>query len=182
MMLNQKELLLLILSCIKYNQCHAKLTKMSKNRFVKPGTSCGVLKSIKILHEFPKNSKEIQPCTIVDLNGNHRESPINIDTIAATTMSTPTTATTRTTTTTTTPTTTATSTTTTIAAATTTTTTTTAASKECHPDFIGDGTCDEECNNGDYNGNGDYNYFDYGDCCPEEIDIDTFYSNGYKCN
>ena len=42
-------------------------------------------------------------------------------------------------------------------------------------------TCDEECNNGDYNGN-DYNYFDYGDCCPEEIAKDTFYSNGYKCN
>ena len=87
MLLGQKILLLITLSCIKYSQCHAKLTKLSKNRFVMPGTSCGVLNSIKILHEFPKNEEEIQPCTILHLNGNHRESPINIDTIAATTGS-----------------------------------------------------------------------------------------------
>ena len=76
MLLGQKMLLLIILSCIKYNQCHVKLTKMSENRFVMPGRSCGVLNSIKILNEFPKNDKEIQPCTILDLNGNNRESPI----------------------------------------------------------------------------------------------------------
>ena len=101
MLLGPKLLLLIILSCIKYNQCHAKLTKMSKNRFVMPGASCGVLNSIKILHEFPKNEEDIHPCTILALNGNHREVPINIDTIAATTTATPTTATTSTTTTTT---------------------------------------------------------------------------------
>ena len=71
MLLGQKLLLLIILSFIKYNQCHSKLTKMSKNRFVMPGTSCGILNSIKILHEFPKNDEEIQPCTILDLNGNY---------------------------------------------------------------------------------------------------------------
>ena len=97
MLLGQKDLLLIILSCIKYSQCHAKLTKLSKNRFVMPGTSCGVLNSIKISHEFPQNNEEIKPCTILDLNENHRESLINIDTIAATTTSTPTTATTTTT-------------------------------------------------------------------------------------
>ena len=53
------------------------------------------------LREFPKNDEEIKPCTILDLNGNHRESPINIDTIAATTISITTTATITTTTTTT---------------------------------------------------------------------------------
>ena len=58
---------------------------MSKNRFVMPGASCGVLNSIKFLQEFPENEDEIQPCTILDLNGIHRESPINIDTIATTT-------------------------------------------------------------------------------------------------
>ena len=169
MLLGQNFLLLKILSCIKYSQCHAKLTKLSKNRFVMPGTSCGVLNNIKILHEFPKNDEEIKPCTILDFNGIHRELMINIDTIAATTMSTPATTTTTitantitttittqtttttiptTTTTTTTQTTTTTTTiittttTTTKTTTTTTTTTTTAASKECHPDFIGDGTCD----------------------------------------
>ena len=181
MLLGQNFLLLKILSCIKYSQCHAKLTKLSKNRFVMPGTSCGVLNNIKILHEFPKNDEEIKPCTILDLNENHRESLINIDTIATTTTNTPITATTTTTipatttttitattittqtTTTTIPTTTTTTTTTTqtitttIPTATTTTTTkttTTAASKDCHPDFVGDGTCDEECNNGDYGNTG----------------------------
>ena len=117
MLLGQKLLLLIILSCIKYNHCHAKLTKMSKNRFVMPGPSCGILNSIKFLHELPQNDEEIQPCTILDLDRNHRESHINIDTIAATTSSTPTSVTT------------------------TTITPTTAAGKECHPDFIGDGTC-----------------------------------------
>ena len=112
MLLGQKILLLIILSCIKYSQCHAKLTKMSKNRFVMPGTSCGVLNSIKILHEFPQDDEKIKPCTILDLKENHRESPINIDTIAASTTATPTTTTPATTTT-------------TITATTTTTTTTT---------------------------------------------------------
>ena len=74
-----------------------------------------------------------------------------------------------------------TTTTTTTTITTTTTTTTTPASRECHPDIIGDGICDENCNNWDYNGN-DYNYLDRGDCCPEEIDPDTFYNNGYNCN
>ena len=86
--------------------------KMSKNRFVMPGTSCGVLNSIKILHEFPQDDEKIKPCTILDLKENHRESPINIDTIAASTTATPTTTTPATTTT-------------TITATTTTTTTTT---------------------------------------------------------
>ena len=123
MLLGQKMLLLIISSCIKYNQCHAKLTKMSKNRFVMPGPSCGILNSIKFLHKLPQNHQEIQPCSILDLDRNHRESHINIDTIiAATTSSTPTSVTT-----------------TTITPTTTTTTTTTG--KECHPDFIGDGTC-----------------------------------------
>ena len=93
MLLGQKILLLTILSCIKYSQCHAKLTKLSKNRFVMPGRSCGVLNSIKILHEFPKNDEEIKPCTILDLNENHRKATTTT-TITATTITTQTTTTT----------------------------------------------------------------------------------------
>jgi hypothetical protein len=163
MLLGQKNLLLIILSCIKYSQCHAKLTKLSKNRFVMPGRSCGVLNSIKILHEFYKNDEEIKPCTILDLNENHRKATTTT-TITATTITQTTTTTIPTTTTTTTTqtiattiptaTTTTTTTTTTKTTTTTTKTTTTAASKDCHPDFVGDGTCDEECNNGDYGNTG----------------------------
>ena len=72
-------------------------------------------------------------------------------------------------------------TTTTISTTPTTTTTTTPAGRECHPDIIGDGICDENCNNIDFNGH-DYNQYDNGDCCPEEIDERDFYYNGYNCN
>ena len=51
----------------------SKLTKMSDNRYVMPGRSCGILNPVKFINELPKNEEEIQPCTIIDLTAKTRE-------------------------------------------------------------------------------------------------------------
>ena len=57
----------------------------------------------------------------------------------------------------------------------TTTLSVTTSSKDCDYEKIGNGYCDSECDH-------EYYYYDRGDCCPEYIDYNTFYDNGFQCD
>ena len=59
---------------------------MSDNRYVLPGRSCGILNPVKFINELPKNEEEIQPCTIIDLTGNTRETSVKTPTTTTTTL------------------------------------------------------------------------------------------------
>ena len=50
-----------------------ELKKLSVGKYYMPGRSCGVLNKITLLQEMPKDVNEIQQCTVIDLNSNHRE-------------------------------------------------------------------------------------------------------------
>ena len=62
------------MSIINPNQVKGgELKELSVGKYYMPGRSCGVLNKIALLHEMPKDVNEIQQCTVIDLNSNHRE-------------------------------------------------------------------------------------------------------------
>ena len=44
------------------------LKQLPDGRYYKPGRSCGILNSIKLLSKMPENVDEIEGCTIIDLS------------------------------------------------------------------------------------------------------------------
>ena len=79
-----KIILILLLGSYIHKIVDSKLTKMSDNRYVLPGRSCGILNPVKFINELPKNEEEIQPCTIIDLTGNTRETSVKTPTTTTT--------------------------------------------------------------------------------------------------
>ena len=65
-----------------------ELKKLSVGKYYMPGRSCGVLNKITLLQEMPKDVNEIQQCTVIDLNSNHRETDSLITQSTSTTMTT----------------------------------------------------------------------------------------------
>ena len=84
MALTLKIILILLLGSNIHKIVDAKLTKMSDNRYVMPGRSCGILNPVKFIKELPKKEEEIQPCTIIDLTGKTRETSIKTPTTTTT--------------------------------------------------------------------------------------------------
>ena len=84
MALTFKKILILLLISNIHNIVDSKLTKMSDNRYVMPGRSCGILNPVRFINELPKNEEEIQPCTIIDLTGKTRETSIKTPTTTTT--------------------------------------------------------------------------------------------------
>ena len=80
MVLTFKIILILLLGSNIYKIVDTKLTKMSDNRYVMPGRSCGILNPVKFLNELPKNEEDIQPCTIIDLTEKTRETSVKTPT------------------------------------------------------------------------------------------------------
>ena len=44
------------------------LKQLPDGRYYKPGRSCGILNSIKLLSKMPEKDDEIEGCTIIDLS------------------------------------------------------------------------------------------------------------------
>ena len=80
MPLTFKKILILLLVNNIHKMVDSKLTKMSDNRYVMPGRSCGILNPVKFLNELPKNEEDIQPCTIIDLTEKTRETSVKTPT------------------------------------------------------------------------------------------------------
>ena len=68
--LNQKLafLLLLLTKNSEPDQVKGQLKQLTDGRYYKPGRSCGILNSIKLLSKMPEKVGEIEGCTIIDLS------------------------------------------------------------------------------------------------------------------
>ena len=60
-------LLLLLTKNSEPDQVKDHLKQLPDGRYYKPGRSCGILNSIKLLSKMPEKGDEIEGCTIIDL-------------------------------------------------------------------------------------------------------------------
>ena len=60
-------LLLLLTKNSEPDQVKDGLKQLPDGRYYKPGRSCGILNSIKLLSKMPEKGDEIEGCTIIDL-------------------------------------------------------------------------------------------------------------------
>ena len=61
-------LLLLLTKNSAPDQVKGQLKQLPDGRYYKPGRSCGILNSIKLLPKIPEKVDEIEGCTIIDLS------------------------------------------------------------------------------------------------------------------
>ena len=61
-------LLLLLTKHSESDQVKDHLKQLPDGRYYKPGRSCGILNSIKLLSKMPETVDEIEGCTIIDLS------------------------------------------------------------------------------------------------------------------
>ena len=61
-------LLLLLTKNSAPDQVKGQLKQLPDGRYYKPGRSCGILNSIKLLPNIPEKVDEIEGCTIIDLS------------------------------------------------------------------------------------------------------------------
>ena len=61
-------LLLLLTKNSEPDQVKDQLNQLPDGRYYKPGRSCGILNSIKLLSKMPEKVDEIEGCTIIDLS------------------------------------------------------------------------------------------------------------------
>ena len=61
-------LLLLLTKNSEPDQVKGQLKQLPDGMYYKPGKSCGILNSIKLLSKMPKKVDEIEGCTIIDLS------------------------------------------------------------------------------------------------------------------
>ena len=61
-------LLLLLTKTSEPDQVKDHLKQLPDGRYYKPGRSCGILNSIKLLSKMPEEVDEIEGCTIIDLS------------------------------------------------------------------------------------------------------------------
>ena len=61
-------LLLLLTKNSEPDQVKVQLKQLPDGRYYKPGRSCGILNSIKLLSKMPEEVDEIEGCTIIDLS------------------------------------------------------------------------------------------------------------------
>ena len=61
-------LLLLLTKNSALDQVKGQLKQLPDGRYYKPGRSCGILNSIKLLPNIPEKVDEIEGCTIIDLS------------------------------------------------------------------------------------------------------------------
>ena len=60
-------LLLLLTKNSEPDQVKDHLKQLPDGRYYKPGRSCGILNSIKLMSKMPETVDEIEGCTIIDL-------------------------------------------------------------------------------------------------------------------
>ena len=61
-------LLLLLTRNSESDQVKGQLKQLPDGRYYKPGRSCGILNSIKLLQKMPEKVDDIEGCTIIDLS------------------------------------------------------------------------------------------------------------------
>ena len=61
-------LLLLLTKNSEPDQVKDHLKQLPDGRYYKPGRSCGILNSIKLMSKMPETVDEIEGCTIIDLS------------------------------------------------------------------------------------------------------------------